>query len=266
MTNCLISLICSYRDRAKTGRLIVTQPAIVLIVAAFWSGCAGASPLTEQLLFGIEVAYQNRDLATIEALHNDLLIVAKDPEADPTEALVAAYYAGYARFRQALAAKNQPSLARRYLEYCIAELRAMVNRVPENAEARALLGSCYGMSTRYGAFTAITRGLESRRQIAAARALAPDNPWVVMQDGLADWATPRLFGGDREQGIAKLERATRLFDAAMVRGSDAAAWGAVEVREQLALRYPELGRDLEATAALEQAHELRNRRLQLATR
>ena len=170
----------------------------------------------------------------------------------------------YARFRQALTIESDRPSARAYLEDCIVELREVVEEQPSHAEAHALLGSCLGLSTLHDVVATMTRGLEARRQMQEARRLAPDNPWVVMQDGLADWATPRLFGGDRNLALAKLERATGLFAANLEAGSRIAAWGAAEAFQQLGVRYRELGRSDEAQFAFERAAALTTTRLQLA--
>jgi cytochrome c-type biogenesis protein CcmH/NrfG len=213
----------------------------------------------------IEQAYQDRNLAGMEAARTELLRLAAAPQRNPAEPSSAAYFAAYARFRQALAAEADRPVARGYLEDCITELKDVVREQPGHAEARALLGSCNGMSTLYGVMATMTRGLEAKRQMAEARRLAPDNPWVVMQDGLADWATPRLFGGDRELALAKLERATGLFGQAMESGSHIAAWGAAEAWHQLGLRYQELGRESDAQVAFERASAVTSGRVQLAS-
>ena len=219
----------------------------------------------DELRTRIEQGYKDRNLADIEAARADLLVLADGGSDRPN----AAYYAAYARFRQALVLEANDGTtavaARGYLEDCIVELREVVHQRPDHAEARALLGSCNGMSTRYGVLATMTRGLEARRQMTEARHLAPDNPWVVMQDGLADWATPLLFGGDRELAVTKLERATALFSSAMQSGSRVAAWGAAEAWLQLGHCYHDLGRGAVADSAYARAAALASPRVQVAT-
>ena len=223
---------------------------------------ARAADAVDDLRIRLERSYQDGNLAGIEAARGELLRLAAEPGADDPASL--RYFAAYGRFRQAMAAAGDAAAARGFLEDCITELGAIVRRTPGHAEARALLGSCYGLSTEYNALMTMTRGPEARRQLTEAVRLSPDNPWVVMQDGLADWATPRLFGGSREGAVRKLERATALFAQAIGAGSRLAAFGAAEAWQQLALRYRALGRDADARLALERAAALTS--VQLAAR
>ncbi|MEQ1803713.1 MAG: hypothetical protein ABL989_17450 [Gammaproteobacteria bacterium] len=236
-----------------------------LLLSGLAASTAALAEPFEDLRARIEQGYQDRNMASVESARTELLRLASTPQRPAAEAASAAYYAAYARFRQALATEADRTAARGYLEDCITELQGVVSRQPRHAEARALLGSCNGMSTLYGVMATMTRGLEARRQMAEARRLAPDNPWVVMQDGLADWATPRLFGGDRELALTKLERAAGLFASAMQSGSRIAAWGAAEAWHQLGLRYQELGRESDAERAFERASSVTTGRVQLAS-
>jgi hypothetical protein len=206
--------------RHTPGALAAAVLAITSQSAQAWTELGSLAQLGDR----IEISYQRRDLAGIEAARLELLTSGSDR---------AAYYAAFARLRQGLAAGDDRRAARDYVDDCIEELRDFVDRHPDDGEARALLGSCYGISTRYHRLGLASRGLEARRQMAAARELAPHNPWVILQDGLADDATPRVFGGNRQRAVDKLKRAAALFDSAVREGSRAAVWGAAETRLQL---------------------------------
>lgn len=233
---------------------LLSMFAAVIVAFATQNAQAGTEyAVVASLQEQIEVAYRARNLPAIEAARRELLDIAAN-SADPA-AGQAAYFAAYARFRLALAAEGDRDAARAYLDDCIDELGQLVQKRPADGEARALLGSCYGISTRYHRLGMASRGLAARSQMAAARELAPESPWVTLQDGLADYATPRLFGGDRELGITKLERAAQLFAEAREQGSRMAAWGAAETWQQLGQMYRDAGRLAEAAAAEERAGE-----------
>lgn len=198
----------------------------------------------------VELAYHASDLPELEATRRELLAAARRGQDR------AGYYAAYARFRQALASRDNRPAARRYLDDCITELTAWTAAHPTDAESRALLGSCYGLSTSHYPLGLVSRGLEARKHLSAARALAPASPLVLLQDGLADFATPRMFGGNPGSAIAKLERAARLFSEQHAAGSAAAGWAAVETWQQLAMMYAATRQDDAAAEATARAGSL----------
>lgn len=217
------------------GVLVTTQPVMA-------SETGTLATLAER----VEQAYHANDAGSLAATRQQLVQLADT--APPGSR--AGYFAAYARFRQALGSTvADPALARSFLDDCIAELTSYTGANPGDAEARALLGSCYGMSTSHYPLGLVSRGLEARKHMAAARDLAPANPWVLLQDGLADFATPRLFGGDRPAAIAKLEQAARLFCEAEAAGSATAGWALVETWQQLALMYAATGKAAAAADA-----------------
>lgn len=236
-------------SRAPLRRLGLLAAAVLALLP----GLAAADPAQlEFLVDRIETAYQTSDLAGLEDTRRQLLRQASTAPAHSR----AGYYAAYARFRQALGSTGDKDSARAFLDDCITELTAWVGSHPRDAEARALLGSCYGMSTTHYPLALVARGLEARKHMAMARELAPANPWVLLQDGLADFATPRLFGGNRSAAIAKLERAARLFADAHAGGSQPAGWAVVETWQQLALMYAATGQQAAAAEASDRAANL----------
>jgi hypothetical protein len=235
----------------------LSRPRLALLLAATLVAAAQARaadvPALVALVERVELAYHGSDAAGLAEARRQLLQLATDSPASTR----AGYYAAHARLRQALQTTSADKVAAKaFLDDCIAELTGYVRSNPTDAEARALLGSCYGMSTTHHPLGLVARGMEARKQLDAARELAPANPWVLMQDGLVDFATPRMFGGNRTAAIAKLERAARLFAEAEAAGSSLAGWALVETWQQLALMYAATGQAEAAALANERAASL----------
>lgn len=184
----------------------------------------------------IEQGYNARDAQAIEAT------VAALKEAGASSGLedVATYYSAFARLRQSAIPGMAKDRARDYLDQCIQELAPLVRRRHDDAPARALHASCLGASASHYVLRAATRGIASSREMSAALTLAPDNPWVVLQDGISDFLTPAMFGGNKARALGKLRRAEQLFVASRPAGSTSPVFGEAETwlyigRIQLAL-------------------------------
>ncbi|MBM4197556.1 MAG: hypothetical protein FJ197_10765 [Gammaproteobacteria bacterium] len=221
----------------------------VLVLGAPQGGHASDSSAVFALRNQVELAYRAGSQEGLQSAQAALMALAgSEPRS--------AYYLAYVHSCQGMLAAADAGTARRLMDDCIARLNDYLPLYPEDAEARALLGSCNGVSTRYHRLTMVKRGLAAQREIAAARQLAPDNPWVVLQDGLADFSTPAVFGGDRSLAIRKLERATDLFAAAVAAGTPLAAWGAAEAWNQLGQMYRQAGRPADAFNAFQREQAL----------
>jgi tetratricopeptide (TPR) repeat protein len=197
----------------------------VLASGAFAGNVSGAG--AESLLpfrDRIELGYNARDNTAIEAAIADLLKAGKSAGQED----LAVYYEAYARLRQSVVAGDNKNSARKYLELCIDELASLLERRPDYARARALHASCLGSSANYYVFRAATRGIAAGREMAEAVRLAPDDPWVVFHDGVSDFMTPALFGGNKDRALDKLQRADRLLVASRPAGSDRPVFGEAE--------------------------------------
>lgn len=227
-------------------RLLMLTACSALALPDAWGGAD--TPEITLLRHQIEQATLTRDLDRLQETRQALLDQAA---ADPGSR--SSVYAAYASFRQGVLSEDDKKRAGIYIDQCVNELRVYVRTRPGDAEAQAMLASCYGISTRYHRLTTVRRGLSARRHMDIARELEPGNPWILMQDALVDYSTPRLFGGDQVLAVSKLERATQLFDAAVAAGSEFAPWGAAEAWLQLEKMYRETGRPADALAAMDMA-------------
>jgi cytochrome c-type biogenesis protein CcmH/NrfG len=202
----------------------------------------------------IELAYNRGDIPGIEAAREALLAT---PAASSQRAF-AEYLAAYGRLRESMVAADREDkpAASRYLDDCIDELKPVVAAHPGFAEARALLGSCYGASTTYHVLSSTVRGMKGGQQLAEALKIAPDNPWVVFQNGVSDYSTPAIFGGSDKQALKRLLRAAELFAAARPPGSTSPAWGEAEAWLYIGRVYQSLNQPAQAREALQKASRL----------
>lgn len=200
----------------------------------------------------IEQGYNARDSEAIEATVTALKLAGSASGEED----VATYYAAFARLRQSAIPGIAKDRARNYLDQCIQELEPLVKRHADHAQARALHASCLGASAYYYLLRAATRGIASGREMAAARKIAPDNPWVVLQDGVSDSLTPAMFGGSKERALAKLQRAVQLFVASRPVGSGEPVFGESETWLYIGRVRLALGQKDEGRKALEKARVL----------
>ena len=91
------------------------------------------------------------------------------------------------------------------LEEAVTHLLAVVKNDPKNAEAQALLGSVYGWQIGQSPTKGMLLGARASGALDRAAEAAPDNPRVVLLQGVSAFNTPAMFGG----GLAKAERFLR---------------------------------------------------------
>jgi tetratricopeptide (TPR) repeat protein len=224
--------------------------AIAAVIGVI-TATVGVAAATELAILRNEIddAYFARDAARIEAVRAELLAPGRaDGEAD-----TALYYAAYARFRQSLVVAADKKAARRYLDGCIEDLETLVGRRPDNARAHAMLASCYGTSAQYYLVRAAGRGIQAGSHLDEARRLAPDDPWVILQDAISDYSRPVAFGGNKERAREKLQRAAALFAASHAPGETSGVWGEAEAWLYLGRLHRDAGRSVEARQAFEKA-------------
>ncbi len=231
--------------------------AVSTTLAACWLLALGAQampvddPALAELRDSIERGYNQRDIQAIEASRQAILRIGEKPADNAAQRDLTIYLGAYARLRQSLLIAGEKNQARSYLEDCITALEAFLERRSDDAQARALLGSCYGASSRYYFLGAAWRGLEAGRQISAAIEQSPDDAWVVFQDGVSDYEKPMMFGGSKKRALNKLRRAARLFAESRPASSVQPVWGEAETWLYIGRAHLALGENEAARKALQ---------------
>ena len=80
-----------------------------------------------------------------------------------------------------------------------------------NAESHALLASVYGLQIGRSPLRGAFLGMRAARASARAMDLEPENPRVLLLDGIGKLNTPRMFGGGADKAEALLHRAVAAF-------------------------------------------------------
>lgn len=127
----------------------------------------------------------------------------------------------------------------------------------ENAEAHALRGSVIGDRIEGGLSGALL-GPRAGSSLEKAMELAPDNPRVVLLQGISSHFTPKTFGGGEEAALEELRRAVTLFEQ-QPEDQGWPSWGMVDALAWLGIVLVERGETEEARALYERALSMQPR-------
>lgn len=148
--------------------------------------------------------------------------------------------------------KQAVALGEEGLRHCDAALAAD----PKFAEALAVRGGLLGMLIGYGGGSAMSLGPEADASLARAGGMQPDNPRILLLDGVGTLNRPKLFGGGAKKALALFEKSRAAFEAE--RATDAAApdWGREDAWLWSGRAHDDLGEWGEAVAAYRKALEV----------
>ncbi len=182
---------------------------------------------------------------------------------------LAVYYQAYTHYRLGELRFEDKKLGKKHLNRCIDLLKPLVKEDPQFGEALSLLATCYGVSAPFYMFRAATRGIAANKAQEEAMQAAPDNPRVILADGISLYFRPGAFGGDKDKAAQRLREALQRFADFQPASDDSPRWGEAEAWLYLA-RIARDQDDPEAaraafTEALQLAPDFRAAREELAS-
>lgn len=179
----------------------MTVPALSLRQEVAWS------ELTERL----ESAALAGSGQELRAVRVDLLRQLVQPtEQTPAQSLLD-YAIAYVAWRLANAPDVTEQEQADLLDDAVGRLEALVNDDPEYAEARALLGSLYGLQIGLDSSKGVVLGVRASDAHDRAEAAAPDNPRAALLQGISAFHKPARFGGGLDRAERLLRRSLDLF-------------------------------------------------------
>ncbi len=169
---------------------------------------------------------------------------------------LAVYYQAYTNYRLGELRFEDKKLGKKYLNRCIDLLKPLVKEYPQFGEAHSLLATCYGVSAPFYMFRAATRGIAANGAQERAMQAAPDNPRVILADGISLYFRPSAFGGDKAKAMQRLREALQRFADFQPPSDDSPLWGEAEAWLYLGRIASDQGDPEAARAAYNEALQL----------
>lgn len=138
---------------------------------------------------------------------------------------LALYYLALCEYRLITVFDIAHSEKGRCINRAIKYLKKATDLMDTFADAHALLAIFYFQKMGMKPYLGVVLGPLSAKIVEKSKRLEGDNPRVVMSDAINDYYTPPMFGGNKDQAIAKIERAVELFSKEGVRDAFQPAWG-----------------------------------------
>ena len=153
----------------------------------------------------------------------------------------ALYYLALCEYRLATLFAATPGEQAESINRTIEHLKGAIELEDSFSDAHALLASAYGQKLGLKPHLGMALGPETKRVLEKSKRLDGNNPRVILIDGMSDYYTPAMFGGDKQQAISKLEHALELFAKEEIRDPLQPSWGYDEACAQLGIMRQDAG-------------------------
>ena len=153
----------------------------------------------------------------------------------------ALYYLALCEYRLATLFAATPDEQTQCINRTIEHLKGAIELEDNFSDAHAFLASAYGQKLGLKPHLGMALGPETKRVLEKSKRLDGNNPRVVLIDGMSDYYTPAVFGGDKQRAISKMEHALELFAKEEIRDALQPSWGYDEACAQLGIMRQEAG-------------------------
>jgi hypothetical protein len=158
----------------------------------------------------LEQAVMAEDINAIRAVRDECIQLLGSGVAADRMPLIR-YAAAYATWRMVYHPSTPEKDRDRLLDEAAAQLELALKANDRFAEAHGLLASVLGMKIN-SMWRGMTLGPRVGNTMGRATSLEPENPRIVMQEGIGAIHTPSMFGGGTGKAEQLLRRSLLLFD------------------------------------------------------
>ena len=109
----------------------------------------------------------------------------------------ALYYLALCEYRLAMLFASAPDEQAQSINRTIEYLKEAIELEDNLSDAHALLASAYGQKLGLKPHLGMVLGPETKRVLEKSKRLDGNNPRVILIDGISDYYTPAVFGGDK---------------------------------------------------------------------
>ena len=183
---------------------------------------------------GKELLQQATDSSNLDQLHEAQKLFDRVRQNGNYE-IFALYYLALCEYRLATLFASAPDEQAQCINQAIEYLKSAIELEDNFSDAHALLASAYGQKLGLKPHLGLALGPETKRVLEKSKRLDGNNPRVVLIDGMSDYYTPAVFGGDKQRAISKMEHALELFAKEEIRDTLQPSWGYDEACAQLGI-------------------------------
>jgi tetratricopeptide (TPR) repeat protein len=183
--------------------------ALSLVVSAAVAPASDFSNRFTPAILDLETAVQTDDGPGIQAALSRLRLAEAS---SPPERALSLYAIGYADWRLAFVPGTSTADRKSLLDDAQRQFEAVLAINANHAEAHAMLSSVLGSQIAFARIRAAELGPQSSGEIAKALAVEPNNPRVLLIQGMGLLHTPEEWGGGAAAAEPVLRRAVQLFN------------------------------------------------------
>jgi hypothetical protein len=220
--------------------------AAALSFAAVLAAAQEGGDLQAQILY----AYHSEDTNELNNLVQSLTTQVKAGGADAA----LRYHLAHADYRYGLllgSARSHDAVTA--FDGCIDQLKEVLEHDVKSAEALALESACYGGLANHKRLEAVLLRSRQADRLAAAFAIAPNNPRVLYLKAMDGLAHAKPGSEQAEASFKDLERAAKLFDESSATREDVPGWGHAECYLALGIQLQARNDQLAARNWIEKA-------------
>ena len=189
---------------------------------------------------GKELLQQATDSSNLDQLHEAQKLFDRARQNGHYEEF-ALYYLALCEYRLSTLFAATPGEQAECINRTIEHLKGAIELEDNFSDAHALLASAYGQKLGLKPHLGMVLGPETKRVLEKSKRLDGNNPRVVLIDGMSDYYTPAVFGGDKQRAISKIEQALELFAKEEIRDALQPSWGYDEACAHLGVMRQEAG-------------------------